>query len=64
MTDSKPVASKKDHTVVTALTGDEARALRWTGKGRTVPTTVFVSPCWIHPELIDAVDSETIRGVH
>ena len=36
-------------------------ALRWTGKGRTVPRTVFIAPFWVHPELLDADSSTTLN---
>lgn len=36
-------------------------ALRWTGKGRTVPRTVFIAPFWVHPELLDVDSSTTLN---
>ena len=35
----------------------------WTGEGRTVPKTVFISPYWVHRELMHLVDTKTVRAV-
>jgi len=35
----------------------------WTGRGRTVPKTVFIAPYWVHKDQMHLVDTKTVRAV-
>jgi len=35
----------------------------WTGQGRSIAKTVFISPYWVHRELMHLVDTKTVRPV-
>lgn len=35
----------------------------WTGEGRSIPKTVFISPYWVRKELMHLVDTKTVRAV-